>query len=129
MRVRSAERRKGLEVGAHLVPHRRIQRRFQCCGTIECHLVPLHEIESLPRLRADPIEARVDFKLTDAGKHRHAPRVVFQVMGMPGVQILSLAFVGDKIRAIRLAGRRSYGGVRHRERTYQHRLLGGFGLC
>ena len=125
MRDRSGERREPMERRAHLVPHRRIQRRGQCRLIVEHHLVALHMRDARPRQAAAPVYTGVDLDLPDAGEARHDRRMVGDVVGQPGRQVLGRAFIGDEIGAGLFARRRAECRIRHRITPHQHRLLRG----
>src|ERR1700722_9577493 len=124
MGVRAGEWRELREVRAHFVPHGRVQRCRQRRGAVEHNLVALHMVHPGPGEEAAPVDTRVYLDLPDAGKSRHDGRVAGNVVGVPGVQVIRLTFVGNQISAGLLAGRCTEYRVRHRIPPHQHRLLG-----
>ena len=125
MRDRSGERREPMERLPHLVPDRRIQCGGQCRLIVEHHLVALHMRDARPRQATAPVYTGVDLDLPNAGEARHDRRMVGDVVGQPGRQVLGRAFIGDEIGAGPIARQRTECGIRHRITPHQHRLLRG----
>ena len=98
---------KPMERRAHLVPHRRIQRRGQRRLIVEHHLVALHMRDARPGQAAAPVYTGVDLDLPNAGKPRHDRRMVGDVVGQPGRQVLGRALIGDEVGAGLFARRRA----------------------